>query len=72
MLPADAVLFNELRPCEVKVQDNGIFEIRETRGPSSCSVYYRGDPRKNEKALREALPALYLSFRPLASTHDIP
>jgi hypothetical protein len=23
---------------------------------------YRGDPRENEAALREALPALYLSF----------
>lgn len=24
---------------------------------------YRGDPRENEAALREALPALYLEFR---------
>ncbi len=26
-------------------------------------LYHRGDPRENEGALREALPALYLSFR---------
>jgi hypothetical protein len=27
-------------------------------------MYDRGDPLKNEQALREALPAMYLSFRP--------
>ena len=72
VLPADTVLPNELRPCEVKVQDSGIYEIRETRAASNRSVYYRGDPRKNENALREALPALYLSFRPLPGSHGIP
>jgi hypothetical protein len=60
--PTDRVLPNELRPCEVTVRDDGIYEYRETRGPSNFSVYYRGDPRENEAALREALPALYLSF----------
>jgi hypothetical protein len=72
VLPTDTVLPNELLPCEVKVQDNGIYEIRETRPPANCSVYYRGDPRKNENALREALPALYLSFRPVPRTRGIP
>lgn len=60
--PTDRVLPNELRPCSVTVRDDGIYEYRETSGPSSFSVYYRGDPRENEAALREALPALYLSF----------
>ena len=59
----DQVLPNELRPCEVTVRDDGIFEFRETDGPSNFSIYTRGDPRENEAALREALPALYLSFR---------
>jgi hypothetical protein len=68
VLPADTVLPNELRACEVKVQNNGIYEIRETRAASNFSVYYRGNSRENEKALREALPALYLSFRSLPGT----
>jgi hypothetical protein len=48
--PADTVLPNELRP--------------ETNGPSACQVYFRGDAEENERALREALPELYLSFTP--------
>ena len=63
VVATDKVLPNELSPCTVTVQDNGIYEFRETTRPSNFSVYYRGDPRENEAALREALPALYLSFR---------
>jgi hypothetical protein len=61
--PADNVLPNELRPCTVSVRDDGIYEFRETTRPANFSVYYRGDPRENEAALREALPALYVSFK---------
>ena len=61
--PTDKVLPNELHPCTVTVRDDGIYEYRETSEPSKVSVYYRGDPRENEAALREALPALYLSFK---------
>jgi hypothetical protein len=61
--PADKVLPNELRPCTVSVRDDGIYEFRETTRPINFSVYSRGDPRENEAALREALPALYLSFQ---------
>jgi len=49
-------------PAGVSVRDDGVYEFRETSGPSNFSVYYRGDPRENEAALREALPVLYLSF----------
>jgi hypothetical protein len=67
--PDDRVLPNELRSCTVQVRDDGIFEFRETSGSSNFSIYYRGDPRVNEAALREALPALYLSFKtPLGLT----
>ena len=63
VLSADKVLPNELRPCTVNVNDDGMYEFRETSGPSNFSVYFRGDPHANEAALREALPTLYLSFR---------
>jgi hypothetical protein len=62
VLATDRVLPNELHPCEVKVRDDGIYEFRETVQSSNVQVYYRGDPRANETALQEALPALYLSF----------
>jgi len=62
--PTDKVLPNELRPCKVTVRDDGIYEFRVTDQPSNFAVYHRGDPRENEAALREALPALYLSFQP--------
>lgn len=63
LLPTDRVLTNELHACEASVRDDGVYEFRETRRPSRVQVYYRGDPRENEPALREALPALYLSYR---------
>jgi hypothetical protein len=64
LLPSDVELTNELRPCHVEVRDNGIYSFKETSGTTNRWIYYRGDPRENELALREALPALYLSFRP--------
>ena len=62
--PDDAPLPNELRPCRVEVDDDGLFRFKLTDGPSNFTIYDRGDPAKNEAALREALPAQYLSFRP--------
>ncbi len=69
VLPTDTVLPNDLRPCRLAVRDNGIFTFELTEGPTNFSIYDRGDPRKNEQALREALPALYLSFHPNPSGH---
>jgi len=62
--PSDSVLPNELRPCRVKVYDNGAYEFEMTDGPTNFWIYDRGDPVANEQALCEALPALYLSFKP--------
>jgi hypothetical protein len=59
----DRVLPNELRPCVLDVQENGLFTYRYTDQPSNIRIYYRGDPKENEKALNEALPALYLDFK---------
>jgi hypothetical protein len=59
----DTVLPNNLRPCAVWVRDDGVYEYLETTQPTNFRVYYRGDPCENQTALREALPALYLSFR---------
>jgi hypothetical protein len=40
-----------------------MFTFELTSGPTNVLIYDRGDPHENEKALREALPALYTSFR---------
>ena len=60
----DTVLLNELRPVRIKVRNDGQFAWEPTDGPTNFWMYDRGDPRRNEEALREALPALYESFRP--------
>ena len=58
----DTVLPNELRPCRVAVKDNGCFSFELTQEQTNFLMYDRGDAQANEKALREALPALYQSF----------
>jgi len=63
VLPSDRVLPNELRPCHVTVRDDGMFTFEPTDRPTHFFIYDRGDPHENEKALREALPALYWGFR---------
>lgn len=61
----DVELPNDLRPCRVSVDDGGRFTAGwDTKGP--MRLYDRGDARANERALREALPALYASIRPQA------
>ncbi len=62
--PSDKVLPNELRPCQINVQDDGRFTWEYTDRRTNFLMYDRGDPNENEEALREALPALYESFRP--------
>ncbi len=62
--PGDSVLPNDLRPVRLKVHDDGQFVWEATDGPTNFWIYDRGDPRRNEAALREAMPALYESFRP--------
>lgn len=62
--PTDRVLPNELRPCQIHVAGNGGFRFEETDRPTHFWIYDRGDARENERALREALPALYRSYRP--------
>jgi hypothetical protein len=61
--PDDRILPNELRPCKIKVQNNGLYSYEYTTEPTHIWIYYRGDPKENETALRAALPALYLNFK---------
>jgi hypothetical protein len=64
VLPDDTVLPNDLVPCEIEVDDGAEMRWHPTDRPARTLMYYRGDPHENERALREAMPALYRSFRP--------
>jgi hypothetical protein len=70
MIPAeevrstDKVMPNDLRPCLLKVSDDGIFTFELTDKPSNFLMYDRGDPYENEKAFTEALIDFYTSIRP--------
>lgn len=64
VLKTDTLLPNDLKPCTIKVNDDGTFTWEPTDKRTNFRMYDRGDPKLNEQALREALPALYESFRP--------
>ena len=61
---SDTILPNDLVPCKIVVRDDGRFTFQKTGERTSFLIYERGDPMLNEKAMREALPALYESFHP--------
>jgi hypothetical protein len=61
--PGDRVLPNELKPCRIEVRDNGLFTWEWSTRATNFWMYDRGDFEENARALREALPALYESFR---------
>ncbi len=70
MIPArevrsmDKVMPNDLRPCLLKVSDDGIFTFELTDKASNFLMDDRGDPYQNEKAFTEALIDFYDSIRP--------
>jgi pyrimidine-specific ribonucleoside hydrolase len=61
--PGDTIFPERLVPCRVDVRPEGLFTFEKTTEPTNFSIYEREDPKQNEAALREALPALYESFR---------
>ncbi|ALX66430.1 hypothetical protein [Microbacterium sp. XT11] len=63
--PDDVIIPNELVPARVRSHETGLytFEITEAAG-DRVRVFRREDPAEYEKALQEALPALYCGFAP--------
>ncbi len=60
----DHVVSSELLPCTVDVDDGGQFDFTLTKEPGRLWIYHRADPEENQRALQEAMPAMYASFRP--------
>lgn len=62
--PGDTVLPNDLNPARVRCRDDGQIEVEPVAERTNFRLYDRGDPLENERALRQAMPALYESFKP--------
>ena len=60
--PAHKILPGGLKPCHLTVRDDGQFTFTPATALSRARIYERPDPPGQERALREALPALYRSF----------
>ena len=60
--PSDPRIPGRLEPCELTVRDDGQFQFTLTDHPTRTRIYARSDPVLQERAFREALPALYRSF----------
>ena len=59
----DMQIPERLVPCHVDVSPDGLFTFEKATRPTNLFIYERDDPKQNEMAYREALPALYESFR---------
>ena len=65
VIASDTVLSNDLMPCTLSVRDDGSFDFSAVNYKHArCAIYHRQHPAENQRALQEALPALYASFRP--------
>jgi pyrimidine-specific ribonucleoside hydrolase len=62
--PSDVPLPATLRPCTASTGPDGNYSFALTSEPTNCRIYDREDAAQNEAAMRQALPALYKSFRP--------
>jgi hypothetical protein len=63
----DKVIPNLLKPCRLRVREDGRFVFEFIQGSSNIYLYDRGDALENQKAFKEALPALYLTFQAVDS-----
>jgi len=61
--PGDVVIRNEQVPCTATTHPSGLYSF-ELGGDGRTTIFVRDDPAEYEKAMIEAMPALYQSFRP--------
>jgi hypothetical protein len=64
VLKSDKILPNNLNSCTISITDGGLYSFSETKEVSNFKIFYRGDYKEYENAVKVALPALYLSFQP--------
>lgn len=58
----DRIISSERVPCSLSVRDDGQFSFSPTDQPTPYKIFHRADPEEHQKALREAMPAMYEEF----------
>ncbi|PSL05853.1 inosine-uridine preferring nucleoside hydrolase [Haloactinopolyspora alba] len=67
--PGDVEIRNEQLPCRAWPHESGLYSFEPTDEPTPTSVFVRDDPAEYERAMNEATPALFQSFRPPEPWH---
>src|SRR5687768_13501307 len=63
--PSDRVIRNDQMPCRVSTHESGLYTFElGSSADANATIFERDDPAEYERALQEALPALYQSFAP--------
>ncbi|MGC8739207.1 MAG: hypothetical protein ACP5UA_11265 [Candidatus Hydrogenedens sp.] len=60
---SDRIISPSFIPVHLKPFPDGNFEIEQTDEGTPHRLFFRSDPEEHQKALRQALPELYKSFR---------
>ncbi len=60
---SDKLIINELLPCLIDIDDEGLFSFKITEGTSNFNIYHRDNPLESQKALQEAFSIIYQSFK---------
>lgn len=60
----DKIISNELRPCYIHIRNDGRFSFEYTSGPTNYHIFYRDDPAMHEQALEQAVPELFMNYKP--------
>lgn len=67
VVAGDRVIRNDQVPCRVAPHESGLYTFELTGSDAAnATIFERDDPADYERALQEALPALYQSFAPAA------
>lgn len=62
LTPQDRPYDEGLEPVTISVNESGLFRFSPAERATNFRIYRRADPELHQRALREALPALYKSF----------
>ena len=63
LTPEHEVFEEGMLPVTLDVRDDGCFSFEYSDKETGIAIYHRSDPELHQQALREALPALYMSFK---------
>lgn len=63
LTPEHEVFEERMLPVTLDVRDDGCFSFEYSDKETGIAIYRRSDPELHQQALREALPALYMSFK---------